>query len=421
MAFDAKVIFAVTEKVTKEWTRQRKLEERRVRSVRSREYIYSDRVYCTDVADQILPGAYQHASGDGRHSVSTRQFFYACRDQFRERTGRELQWKYFSNTLLVQYMNRHRDDPEVASWRVTADPRGTLQIPNAAHEVVIPVGTLQIDDHLAEAELPIDPFAIEAELPFQWPSLAAGQRYQAVLYIEKEGFDPLMQEARIGERFDLAIISCKGQSVVAARKYVDHVCAALGGVPLLIAHDFDKAGFEISQRLTTVSDWAEANNRVTYDFKNTINFTDLGLRLADVEQYGLKPERCGFTGRFASDSICTEAEKAYLRSGRRVELNAFTAPQFIEWLEAKLTERLGSARMVPHDDDVLADAWQRALVVSQLNAAIKEILGGIVERARAAAVPPQLRERLAARMEGEEGAWDEVLYKLVVEASASSI
>ncbi len=90
----------------------------------------------------------------------------------------------------------------------------------------------------------------DLELPTEWPSLRHGQRYQAVLYIEKEGFEPLLAEAGIAERFDLAILSCKGQSVVAARRFVDEVCGIGGGVPLLVVHDFDKYGFEISQRLT---------------------------------------------------------------------------------------------------------------------------------------------------------------------------
>ena len=69
------------------------------------------------------------------------------------------------------------------------------------------------------------------------------ERYQAVLYIEKEGFGPILESAQIAERFNIAIASCKGQSVVAMRKFVDMVCAVGDGLPLLIAHDFDKAGF----------------------------------------------------------------------------------------------------------------------------------------------------------------------------------
>jgi hypothetical protein len=407
-------IFTATTKVLKKWTKQRKAEERGRWSRASRVYVYSNRVCFTDVAHEILPGAYAHASGDGHYSVSKRTFYYACRNEFQERTGEPLKYEYFANTLLVQYLNRH---PELG-WRVTADPRGTLTVPNADHEVRVPVGTLQIDNHLREAGAAPDPYE-EAEnerLKPGWPSLAAGQRYQAVLYIEKEGFEPLLEEAKIAERFDLAIISCKGQSVVAARRFVDQVCAVGNGVPLFVVHDFDKAGFEISQRLTTVSDWAEENDRVTYRFRNSIDVHDLGLRLADVEEYGLedKAEECDFKGGFAADSIATEEEKEFLLSGRRVELNAFTSPEFIEWIEGKLSGHL-PGRLIP-EDDVLAEAYRRALAIAKINRAIDEVREEAIQEAKDATVPATVRRRLKKAMTDSPDAWDKVLYDLATKS-----
>ena len=93
-----------------------------------------------------------------------------------------------------------------------------------------------------------------------------------------------------------------------------------GGVPLFTAHDMDKAGFEIAQRFTTISDYARENDLVKYEFQNEINVTDLGLRLTDVEEYGLKSERCRFRGDFPWDTIATPEEQAFLRqSPRRAE------------------------------------------------------------------------------------------------------
>ena len=248
MSIDATDILSVTRSVTKEWTKQRKAEERGRRSRYSREYVYSDRVNFTDVADRILPDAYAHASGGGKYPVAKRQFYYACREAFRRATGRELEYAYFANTLLVKFLNNNAD--LTADWLITADPRGNLIIPNAGHEVQIPCGTIAIDSYLSESGATVEWNDFDATVGHRWPSTAAGQRYQAVLYVEKEGFGPLFKHAKIAERFDIAILSCKGQSVVAARKLVDHVCRIGGGVPLLVVHDFDKAGFEISQRLT---------------------------------------------------------------------------------------------------------------------------------------------------------------------------
>jgi hypothetical protein len=403
-------ILDVTQKVTKEWTKQRKAEERG-RSRSSRMYIYSDRVNFTDVADKILPGAYQHASGNGHYTVSKRQLYYACREAFKEQTGRELDAQYFSNTLLVQYLNRH---PETESWTVTADARGTLTIPNAGHAVRIPCGTIAIDSYLGSAFQRPDPFKIKSRLSARWPSLGPGQRYQAVLYIEKEGFEPLLKEAQIAERFDLAILSCKGQSVVAARRFVDHVCRSDVGVPLLRVHDFDKPGFEIAQRLTTVSHWAESCDRVAYRFQNEINVTDLGLRLADVQKYHLAEEHCRCRGHFGPDSIATAEEQAFLKSGRRVELNAFTSPQFIEWLEAKLTKHLGGNRLIP-GDDVLADAYRRALALARINKAIEGARDKAIEEAKAADIPKSLRRELQKKLKGSAQPWDKALYEMVKE------
>src|SRR5262249_26378681 len=161
---------------------------------------YSDRICHTDVAHVILPNAYAFASGDGRYTVGKRHLYYACREEFKTRTGQVLKYHYFAQNLLRQYMNTH---PETESWKVTADPRGVLILPNAARPVHIPVGTLHIEEHLKSALRTCDPYDfsdVGAKAP--WPSLTPGQRYRAVLYIEKEGFDPMIREANIAGRFD---------------------------------------------------------------------------------------------------------------------------------------------------------------------------------------------------------------------------
>jgi hypothetical protein len=416
MSISAADIMAVIKPVTKEWTKQRKAEERGRRSRFSREYIYSDRVNFSDVAHEILPGGYAHASGNGRYTVDKRQFYYAVREEFLEKTGREITADYFSQTLLVKYMNQHPE--ETADWKITASPRGTLSIPNTGHDLRIPCGTIAIEEHLDDAGETYDPFYIDAKLSVEWPSLAEGQRYQAVLYIEKEGFDPQLREAKIAERFDIAIISCKGQSVVAARMYADHVCRVNGGVPLLVAHDFDKAGFEICQRLTSVSDHARDNDLVKYEFQNEINVSDLGLRLEDVKKYGLKSEKVRFKGSFPMDTIATEEEQEFLRSNRRVELNAFTAPQFIEWLESKLTKHLGGQRLIP-SDEILADAWRRALAVAKINKAIEDTTDEAIENAKATRIPKSLRRQVQKKLKSSAKAWDLVLYEMAIETLLS--
>jgi hypothetical protein len=409
MTIQASDYLDVVTSVTKEWTKQRKAEERGSR--RPREYVYSDRVDFTEVADDILPKGYAHASGNGKYTCDNRQFYYVVRDEFLAKTGREITVNYFCQNLLVKYMNRNPN--KTADWKITASPRGTLTIPHTKFDPHIPCGTLAIDKYLHRRAKEVDPFkdVKEAILSVEWPSAQEGHRYQAVLYIEKEGFEPQLQEAQIAHKFDIAIISCKGQSVKAARKLVDHVCRVNGGVPLFVAHDMDKAGFEICQRLTTVSDYAREHDLVKYEFKNEINVIDLGLRLKDAQKYNLKSERVQFTGYFADDSTATDEEKSFLRSNRRVELNAFTAPQFIEWLVSGLEKHLGKRRFIPADT-ILRDAWRRALAIAAINKAINDARKSALEQAEGADMPDGLRKKLEKGLKDSPQAWDQVLYDL---------
>jgi hypothetical protein len=418
MSINAADITKLVRKTTAKWAQQRKAEERDARAISNRAYMFrSSRVSFSSQAHKILPGAYAHASDNGRLPVTIRQLFYACREKFREATNRQLKYEYFSSTLLVKYMNRHR--AATANWRITADPRGTLVIPNASEAVRVPCGTVHIDDHLRMRDAFHGPTAGPPTLPLEWPSLKGGQRYKAVLYIEKEGFEPLLEQQRIAERYEIAVLSCKGQSVVAARKFVDLTCAAKGGVPLLVVHDFDKYGFDISQRLTSVSWEAEEADRVRYRFQNYINVTDLGLRLADIEKYGLADEEAPFKGDWPSDSICTPEEKAFLESGRRVELNAFTSAQFIEWLEGKLKDAGLAERLVP-DDDVLDDAYRRAVAVHHMNKTVGKVARKAQQIARKAELPDDLRALVLQRAVEGDKPWDLALHDIIQERYGSS-
>jgi len=408
MTIKAANIAKLVRRVTQKHAKQIKAEERNARARWSREYVYSDRVNFTDVAAKIFPDAYKLVSGDGSLPASKRQIYYAAREAFLRATGREITQRR-CNTLLLQYMNTHS---ATSSWRVTADPRGTLLIPNTFQETRIPCGTLDIDRHL-DTMNDEETLSEVKQLPKQWPTLAAGQRFRAVLYIEKEGFEPLLRQTRIAQRFEIAVLSCKGQSVVAARKYVDHVCQASGGLPLFVVHDFDVFGFFIAARLTSVSADACDDDRVAYHFRHDINVTDFGLRLEDARKYGLADERCKPPKHIDRDLGCTDDEKKFLYSGRRIELNAFTAPQFVEWLEGKLRAAGldDRERMIPADD-VLERAYRRCIVTARVNKAVRDMHASAVEEATAAKVPKRLREQLRTAMQGVDVPWDIMLHGL---------
>jgi len=385
-------------KVTKKWAKQRKAEERNARAAERREELWSGRVAFTDVAREIIDRGYAEVSDNSRLPAPQRNIFYAIREEFREQTDRELNWKYFTGKLLRAHLNL----PHTENWKVTRDPRGTVIEPHTRKE--IGVGTLKIDQYLR------DMAAVNCAIPkvdSYFPTCGPANRFQALLYVEKEGFNPLFKAVKLAERFDIAIISCKGQSVIAARKLVDEICHAQG-IPLLVLHDFDKAGFSICQNLTRVSWAAEDANCVAYRFQNEIQVVDLGLRLTDVQRLDLKPERCRFKGDFDPDCDITDAEKAFLRTNRRVELNAITrSADFVDFVEGKLRWAGIKEKLIPADD-VLMKAFRRAQVVSKINAFIDNI------EESDSSVPKHLRRKIEKALKADNSkSWDAALYRIV--------
>ena len=89
---------------------------------------------------------------------------------------------------------------------------------------------LSVDDQILDADFS------QAKVETSGPN----GNFGAVLFVEKEGFDPLLKKAKIADKFDIAIMSTKGMSVTAARELADKMCHG-HDIPLLLLHDFDKA------------------------------------------------------------------------------------------------------------------------------------------------------------------------------------
>jgi hypothetical protein len=299
--------------VTKDWRKEKRRQLRNQNQlVRLSEERTTGQPSYLDVAARIITPAYVQVSDGGRLYALCRQLYYECREQFRQLCGQMPTDNYF-RTLLRTVMK--------PDWKVAFDPRGNFVEPHS--NVRIPLGTIDCD---------------------KYAKGFPGDRFAGVLFIEKEGFLPLLQDAGIPQKYDLAIMGCKGQSVEAARHLIDVLCEDR---PLFIVRDFDKAGFQIAAALTRDSD--------VYTFEHEINVRDLGLRLADAERFGLL-DRCehldsGHSARAIPTQDlenATDEENEFLQSGRRVELNAFRSADFITWLEEKLDES-GIEKVVPEE------------------------------------------------------------------------
>jgi DNA topoisomerase VI subunit B len=360
-------------------------------------------------SEHFTPAAYDNASGSGRYPARARQIMYANRalvlQSGQPKYFEDLQ--YFTQTILPNYQ---RDHPEqTKDWNVVYDARGNLREPHRPKTV--PLGTLEVRDYVknwtGDAVAGVE---IDISDKYRVPTIGPANRFKFALFIEKEGFEPLIEAARIRQRFDVAVFSTKGMSVTAARELVEKLSAM--GVTILVLTDFDKSGFSICHYLS--------HDTRRYKFKTTPKVIHVGLRLADVERLGLQSEKveydckkdprenlrkCGATEE-ECDFLVREEKPGGGWKGERVELNAMTSPVIVTFIEDKFREH-GVEKVVP-GRQVLEAAVRRAFVLHRTEQAVETAR----EEADNLEMPKNLARRVRDRIEGSDAPWDEAVREI---------
>jgi hypothetical protein len=143
---------------------------------------------------------------------------------------------------------------------------------------------------------------------------------------------------------------------------------------------------------------------------------DLGLRLADIEQLeGIEPEPYSPDNWDARVETlrkhgATSEEIEFLET-QRVELNALTSPQFIEFLENKLEEY--TEKVVP-DQTVLEDHARRIWEQVEAQKRCQAILDQIHADASDAELPEDLVDGVYELLEEDATlSWDQAVAKLM--------
>jgi hypothetical protein len=360
--------------VAQEWTARRKHDRREEDRISRQRYdeVQHGKPGTTSLqcaAFGVMVEAHTHVTGGATGApVKARQFMYATRNLL---LTRELPcWEptrsaTFTQKILPAFIEARPDLTE--GWNIVYDARGRLTEPHGGQ--VVELGTAQVRAYARGWRKATFPQAGALRPANQVPTLAelarcinngAGpvDRYRFVLLVEKEGFADLLEHARIAQRFDVAIASTKGMSTTAARELVDMLSRQ--GVTVLCLHDFDKSGFGILHTLRT------SNHRYKFQVEKPL-VEDIGLRLTDVREMDLKGEVVEYRMRkypgidLAKKGATTEeieflveeqtGEKAW--RGQRVELNEMTVPQFVSFLERKLTAA-GAKKLIPPPETLSA-------------------------------------------------------------------
>jgi DNA topoisomerase 6 subunit A-like protein len=344
----------------------------------------------------VMEEAYLKTSKGGTLPANARQIMYAARTRILEMPGKKsLDDKYFTQRLLPDFVNAHPELTE--TWDVVFDDRGAMVEPHT--DVEVGLGTIGVRDYLAHEE------AKDVELHtggILYPTSGPLNRYGGVLFIEKEGFNPLLKAVKIGKRFDIAIASTKGMSVVAIRKLLDEI-----QVPVYVLHDMDITGRTIYGTLTS--------DGRRFKYKNNITIHDLGLRYEDVIRMELQSEPFKLNTDEAKSRMTLMRYGAskgeismLLDQQRRVELNAMTSEQFVEYVERRLME-CDVKKVIP-DGATMEDAYRRTLVQRRLEEEAEKMRAQAEWEANEADVPSDLADRVRKVMSDDSGlSWDRAL------------
>ena len=332
------------------FTKQRKAEEKHTSAGRWRMSRMKEvrGMYLTEAANEVMGECYEKASDGGRLPATARQIYYVARPLIEERTDKPLDYAYFSQTLLPNYVNE-----QGGGWDVVYDDRGHFTEPHAKR--VIGLGTLGVRSYLSRVrnmkfeEADFDPASIDTYGP--------DGAFGAVLYVEKEGFMPLFKRVKLGKRYDLAIMSAKGMSTTAARVLADSLC---GRVPVLVLHDFDAAGIIIKDTLQNGS----------RRYERGIDVIDLGLRYEDIDGLPAEPNSSRISDERLRRAGLSSNAIAFLND-QRVELNAMTSRELVDFVERKLKQH-GIGKVIPKRAR-LADAYQMFAASDRLAEAFDEM------------------------------------------------
>ncbi|MBP3959437.1 hypothetical protein J8F10_29690 [Gemmata sp. G18] len=254
-------------------------------------------------------------SGGGVYGFSLRQFYYRIRPRLIDAFGKDPSYNTFSR-VVGQYEDKCGDIEHL--YR---DDRGTIYHPHTHDSLSL--GTRSVAD-------------------YERPSWG----FNKILYCEKEGLFPLLQQARWPERHDCALLTSKGYATRAAREVIRMINRTGEPIQFFCIHDADGDGTMIFETLCRA--FAGHNVKVI----------NLGLDPAEGREMGLELEtihrkRTVRVGRYISDS-----DREWLQTNR-IELNAMPTPQFLAWLTRKMSEH-DSGKVVPPIEVVQNEMTERA-------------------------------------------------------------
>ena len=279
----------------------------------------------TDLIRRHFMDAYDKASGDGQYLVTARQVFYVVREILNKDYDVEIKGSDY-NTFTQDHVTKFFDVYPDLAEKILLERRGVFKEPFSNEE--IPLGTkdvmqyknLDYDNKIYQEQRTI--YSIPPEL-----------KYNHVLFIEKQGFNSILEQSGLLKKLNLGIMSSQGFGTRAAKNLISWLIEKK--IKVYVLHDCDIAGYLIQDKFTAGSE----------TFKDRLDVFGIGLKLKDIDNLNKRHQaEVVHYGRPYNQSldILTKEERdffvvdKYSKQYRRVELNTLTAPELIEFIESKI-------------------------------------------------------------------------------------
>src|SRR5215211_7226151 len=212
---------------------------------------------------------------------------------------------------------------------------------------------------------------------YEFPSYT----FNKLLFVEKRGQVPLLQAARIAERYDMALVTEAGFATVAARTLLS-AGAKDKKYQVFCLHDADYPGYNILRTLR------EATERMP---EHSMEVHDIGLTVEQVIAMGKTPETYTRSSTVPKDLIplLNDVEQEWFvgeylgkrgkkdtYGSKRFELDDLTAPEVIQHIEDRLEELEVEPKVIPPDEALAEERGEmyRAKVALWVDEIVAELL-----------------------------------------------
>lgn len=353
------------------------------------------------VVQNYLAKAIAKASGEGAYRYSLRQLYYAMRPYVMRETGKELRYQNF-NQIITDYEYEQGEDLP----GIYRDERGTLLHPHTQQQIRL--GTKSVES-------------------YHRPSF----QFNKILYAEKEGFFEVLKDTGFCERYDCALLTSKGFASRAARDVIDLLAETEEALTFFCIHDADLSGTLIYQALQGATK-ARPERKVEIINLGLEPWEGLAMGL-EVERLPKRLSKQAATYVRSFDQNWQSPQPADFEGYERwadwqewlrffrIELNAMSSPQFVEWLEQKIAP-YHQGKVVPNEAHLQDRANQQSVALLQatireellkdfaLEAKIQERLAQVLPQIESKISQAELTQQVQAHLaENTEQSWQEAL------------